>query len=84
MEEYFVENYWGYVRRRDGTTHEYQVAHPPWRVARGDNIVWDCDLAATYNTPLAEYLGIPPANALVAEGSAIQLYRGRLCGVESC
>jgi uncharacterized protein len=84
IEEYFVENYWGYVRRRDGTTHEYQVAHPPWCVARGDNIVWDCDLAATYNTPLAEYLGIPPANALVAEGSAIQLYRGRLCGVESC
>jgi uncharacterized protein YqjF (DUF2071 family) len=78
LEEYFVENYWGYVRRRNGTTHEYGVVHPPWHAAIADNITWDCDLAATYsNTPLAEYLARPPANAVIAAGSAIQLYRGR-------
>jgi uncharacterized protein YqjF (DUF2071 family) len=79
LEEYFVENYWGYVRRRDGTTHEYRVTHPPWRVAKADNITWDCDLAASYSGPLAEYLAAAPASALIAEGSAIQLYRGRRC-----
>jgi uncharacterized protein YqjF (DUF2071 family) len=84
LEEYFVENYWGYVRRRDGTTHEYRVVHMPWRVAPADDVTWDCDLAATYHhTPLAEYLAAPPANAVIADGSAIQLYRGRRCG-QSC
>jgi uncharacterized protein YqjF (DUF2071 family) len=78
LEEFFVENYWGYVRGRNGTTHEYRVIHSPWRVALADNIIWDCDLAATYsNTPLAEYLATRPANAVVAAGSPIQLYRGR-------
>jgi uncharacterized protein YqjF (DUF2071 family) len=84
IEEYFVENYWGYVRRRDGTTHEYRVIHPPWRVAACNSVTWDCDLSATYNTPLAEYLATPPTSALIAAGSAIQLYRGRRCDDERC
>jgi hypothetical protein len=77
LEEFFVEHYWGYVRARDGTTREYKVAHAPWQVAFADTVVWDCDLAATYTTPLAEYLAVPPANAVVADGAAVQLYRGR-------
>jgi uncharacterized protein YqjF (DUF2071 family) len=84
IEEYFVENYWGYVRRRDGTTHEYRVIHTPWRVAAGDDVTWDCDLSATYNTPLAEYLAAPPTSAFIADGSAIQLYRGRRCDDARC
>jgi uncharacterized protein YqjF (DUF2071 family) len=39
-----IEHYWGYVRARDGTTREYEVAHAPWKVAPTDNVRWDCDL----------------------------------------
>lgn len=77
LEAFFVEHYWGYVRARDGTTREYRVAHEPWRVAPADNVVWDCNVAGTYNTPLAEYLAVPPVSALIADGSRIQLFRGR-------
>jgi uncharacterized protein len=77
FEDFIVENYWGYVRGRDGRTREYQVLHDPWRVAPADDVVWDCDLAATYDAPLAEFLAAPPANALVADGSPIKLFRGR-------
>jgi hypothetical protein len=77
LEEFFVEHYWGYVQARDGTTREYRVIHAPWRVAPADDITWDCDLAATYDTPLAQYLATPPTTALIAAGSAIRLYRGR-------
>ena len=58
LTEYIVEHYWAYVRTRDGGTSEYRVAHRPWRVAPAEDVVWDCDLAASYeHTPLAEYLG---------------------------
>jgi len=36
-EEFLTEHYWGYVRRRDGGTTEYQVDHPPWRVWRAES-----------------------------------------------
>lgn len=76
LEQFFVEHYWGYAAARDGTTREYRVTHDPWLTAPADNITWDCDLRATYNTPLAEYLAAPPTSAVIAAGSPIQLYRG--------
>jgi uncharacterized protein len=80
LEEFIVEHYWGYVCGRDGVTREYRVAHPKWRVARADEVVWECDLAATYDTPLAEFLAVAPANVLIADGSAVQVFRGRRVG----
>ncbi len=77
LEEFLVEHYWGYVRAPGGTTREYRVAHDPWQVAPADNVAWDCDLAATYHTPLAEYLAVPPAHAIIAAGSPVKLYAGR-------
>jgi hypothetical protein len=77
LDEFIVEHYWGYVRGRDGQTREYRVAHRPWRVARADDVTWECDVPTTFDLPLAEYLAVPPANALVAEGPAVQVFRGR-------
>ncbi len=77
LDEFIVEHYWGYVRGRDGRTREYRVAHPSWRIAPADDVIWDCDLPATCNTPLANYLAVPPTSALVADGSAVQVFRGR-------
>jgi uncharacterized protein len=79
LEEFIVEHYWAYVRGRDGSTWEYRVAHRPWRVAPIADVVWDCDLAATYNTPLAEYLVGPPVMGMIADGSPVQVFRGRRC-----
>jgi uncharacterized protein YqjF (DUF2071 family) len=79
LEEFIVEHYWGYTHGRDGQTREYQVAHIPWRTAPADNITWDCDTAANYYPPLAEYLTAPPTSAIIAEGSAIQVFRGAKC-----
>jgi uncharacterized protein YqjF (DUF2071 family) len=79
LEEFIVEHYWAYVCGRDGSTWEYRVAHRPWRVAPAAKVVWDCDLAATCNTPLAKYLAEPPVMAMIADGSSVQVYRGRRC-----
>ncbi len=77
LEEFLVEHYWSYVRAPGGSTREYRVAHDAWQVAPADNVTWDCDLAATYDTPLAQYLAVPPAHAIIAAGSPVKLYAGR-------
>ena len=77
FEEFIVDNYWGYVRGRDGRTREYRVLHDPWRVAPVDNVQWDCDVARTYDPPFGEYLAAAPVSAFVADGSPIELFRGR-------
>jgi uncharacterized protein YqjF (DUF2071 family) len=77
LEEFIVEHYWGYTHGRNGQTREYQVAHNPWRVAPAKNIKWNCDIAATYHPPLAEFLTTPPTSAIISEGSPIQVFRGK-------
>ena len=77
LEEFIIEHYWGYTHGRDGQTREYQVAHVPWRIAAADNVTWDCDIAANYNSPLAEFLARPPTSAFIAEGSPVQVFRGQ-------
>ena len=77
LTEYIAEHYWAYVHTRDGGAAEYRVAHRPWRVAPAEEVVWDCDLAATYGrTALAEYLAAPPVLAFVADGSPVQVFPG--------
>ena len=77
LEEFIVEHYWAYVRGRDDATWEYRVAHRPWHVAPATDVVWDCDVAATYgHSPLAPYLCQPPASAFIADGSPVQVFHG--------
>ena len=33
--QFITEHYWGYTRQRDGSTIEYEVRHPSWRVWAG-------------------------------------------------
>jgi hypothetical protein len=78
LTEFIIEHYWSYTHRRDGGTDEYRVAHRPWRVAPAEHVEWNCDLAATYgSSPLAKYLAAPPVLAFVADGSPVQVFRGR-------
>jgi uncharacterized protein YqjF (DUF2071 family) len=77
FDEYIIEHYWGYVRGRDGHTREYRVLHEPWKTALADNVTWNCDLHDVYEPPWTEHLAAAPMSALLADGSPIQLYRGR-------
>ena len=80
LTEYIAEHYWAYTPTRDGGTAEYRVAHRPWRVTPAEDVVWNCDLATSYeHTPLAEYLAVPPALAFIADGSPVQVFPGQRC-----
>ncbi len=77
-ERFITEHYWGYSSQADGSTVEYQVEHPPWRVWRAEGASFDCDVAALYGPEFAEPLSRPPTSAFVAEGSPVVVRKGRL------
>jgi uncharacterized protein YqjF (DUF2071 family) len=75
-EEFITEHYWGYVTQRDGSTMEYRVEHPPWRVWRASEALLDCDVEQLYGRPFHDVLSSRPSSAFVADGSAVDVYRG--------
>jgi uncharacterized protein YqjF (DUF2071 family) len=75
-EEFITEHYWGYVRQRDGSCLEYEVAHPRWQVWQATSAALDCDVKGFYGAPYQAALSAPPASAFVADGSAVTVYRG--------
>jgi uncharacterized protein YqjF (DUF2071 family) len=74
-EEFITEHYWGYARQRDGSTVEYQVEHPQWRVWRATETRLDCDVPAVYGAQYQSYLSGTPSSAFVADGSAVTVRR---------
>jgi uncharacterized protein YqjF (DUF2071 family) len=72
---FITEHYWGYTPQRDGSTVEYEVRHPSWRVWDVTDAALDCDVAAMYGHGFVDALAAPPCSAFLAEGSAVTVYR---------
>lgn len=68
--EFFTEHYWGYSKKPNGETLEYQVDHPPWRVWECNQCELDIDFASLYGAEFAPFLKRPHSSFL-AEGSHI-------------
>ena len=76
LEEFILEHYWGYTRLRSGKTAEYRVEHPPWLVYSPVEGRLDSNAGLIYGSEFAEKLAGKPDSMVVAEGSAIKVYRG--------
>jgi uncharacterized protein len=74
--EFITEHYWGYTAQRDGSTLEYRVEHPRWRVQDAETTELNCDVAALYGQPFCSVLNRRPVSAFLAEGSAVKVYQG--------
>jgi uncharacterized protein YqjF (DUF2071 family) len=73
-EEFITEHYWGYTRQRDGSTIEYQVTHPSWRVWSVETAQVSGHLAPIHGYDFAGVLHGVPASAFLADGSAVTVY----------
>jgi uncharacterized protein YqjF (DUF2071 family) len=73
-EEFVAEHYWGYTRRRDGTTVEFRVEHPPWRIWKAERAAFTGEASELYGAALARVLRGAPSSALVAEGSKVTMF----------
>lgn len=74
--EFITEHYWGYNAQRDGSTMEYRVEHPRWRVYEDCDARLDCDVARLYGRQFCRSLLGKPSSAFLAEGSAVTVYQG--------
>lgn len=76
-EGFITEHYWGYARQRNGSTMEYEVEHPQWRVWNACDFSIEADFKALYGSQLGELLKQRPTSVFLAEGSSVSVYRGR-------
>lgn len=74
---FITEHYWGYSAQTDGSTIEYQVEHPSWRVWAATRSELECDVKELYGGRFVETLSALPTSAFVAEGSPVIVRRGR-------
>ncbi len=74
--EFITEHYWGYNAQKDGSTLEYRVEHPRWRVYDTVDAELDCNVAALYGEQFCAGLNRKPSSAFLAEGSAVTVCQG--------
>jgi uncharacterized protein len=76
LEQFVSEHYWGYSRQRDGSTKEYQVTHPRWRVWRSANAGFEGDGRELYGPAFGGALAPKAASAFIADGSPVRVFSG--------
>ncbi|HET7106501.1 MAG TPA: DUF2071 domain-containing protein [Candidatus Acidoferrum sp.] len=77
LEQFITEHYWGYSRQRDGGTMEYHVSHIPWKVWNATHADFSGNASDLYGEALSRLLTKTPASAFIADGSPVQVFRGR-------
>lgn len=60
----------------DGSTMEYRVEHPRWRVWETRTAELCCDAADLYGEGFRECLQRPPSSAFLADGSEVKVFAG--------
>lgn len=73
---FITEHYFGSTRRRDGSTHEYQVEHPRWRTWNASDVTIDVDASALYGAEFGAALAAAPQSVFIAEGSDVVVRGG--------
>ena len=74
--EFITEHYWGYNAQPDGSSLEYRVEHPCWRVYDVTDAKLDSDIAGLYGKQFCDSLNHKPSSAFLVEGSAVTVYQG--------
>lgn len=77
VSHFVTEHYWGYSAQPDGTSLEYEVEHPRWRVWNARSAELSGNLAGVYGDKIAQALAGKPNSAFLADGSPVTLFRGR-------
>jgi hypothetical protein len=75
-EEFITEHYWGYTKRKQGRTLEYQVAHPRWRTWTAKNAEFSGEIEHLYGSQFVESLRVLPTSAFLADGSEVTVFKG--------
>lgn len=75
-EAFITEHYWGYTRRGNARTDEYEVVHPPWTIYPVREFAVQCDVPRLYGSAFAPFFTQEPQSVFLADGSAVTIKSG--------
>jgi len=75
-QQFIADHYWGYSTQPGGSTLEYRVDHPSWRVWDASRAEFTGDAALLYGPAFSAVLSRPPDSAFLADGSPVTVYSG--------
>lgn len=75
-EEFIFEHYWGYTKRKKGTT-EYEVQHPKWDIYPVRDYDINCEVKRTYGADFETVLNKKPDSVFLAKGSDVAVSFGK-------
>lgn len=75
--EFITDHYWGYTRINEQRTKAYEVRRPRWRIHPTYNYSVNVDFGLVYGEHFRFLNDAPATSAMLAEGSAVQVMRGR-------
>jgi uncharacterized protein YqjF (DUF2071 family) len=75
-EDFITEHYWGYTKRRDGSTSAYQVEHPHWQTYKPRSYEIAVEFGSLYGPSFAFLTDQWVSSVLLAEGSAVSVHSG--------
>jgi uncharacterized protein YqjF (DUF2071 family) len=70
---FVTEHYAGFTPQRDGSTVEYQVAHPRWNVWCATESSLQCNVQAVYGADWVAPLSAAPVSAFVCDGAPVSI-----------
>ncbi len=73
---FIAEHYWGYSRLRDGSTMEYRVEHPSWRMWSRCDVEISADVWRSYGSEWRGVFERVPDFSFIAEGSPVAVFHG--------
>ena len=76
--EFITEHYWGYSKRDNNKTIEYEVTHPKWQQYLVKNFEINVDFGLVYGSDFAFLNDLSPKSVFLAEGSAITVESKRV------
>ena len=76
--QFIAEHFWGYSAQRNGSTKEYRVDHPSWRIWKASSYTVDVDVAGLYGDEFTRALEKDPISAFIADGSGVTVSDGKL------
>lgn len=77
-EEFITEHFWGYAKKTDINTIEYEVHHPRWDIHSVVDYKINCNFEKVYGADFS-YLNIQqPESVFLAVGSEVSVYKGKL------
>ncbi len=71
--EFISEHYWGYAKKNENETNEYEVKHPKWEYYPISNYKLNVDFSTNYGDEFKALNEVIPNSVMLLEGSEISV-----------